>query len=167
MVSLPDLYGGKICAALDRQHPRDLFDVMLLQQAEGITTPIRQATWIYMLSHPRPLEELLWPRLKDVSDLFGNEFSGMAVREVGLDDLLEARSRLIESLHRDLSAAEEAMIVGFLKGEPVWNAMPFAGFEDLPALLWKSRNLERMDPEKRARSVQKVEDLLAGLRHEP
>jgi predicted nucleotidyltransferase component of viral defense system len=26
----PDLYGGKICAALDRQHPRDLFDIKLL-----------------------------------------------------------------------------------------------------------------------------------------
>ena len=29
-----ELYGSKLCAALDRQHPRDLFDVMLLQ-AEG------------------------------------------------------------------------------------------------------------------------------------
>ncbi len=28
VVSLADLYGGKICAALDRQHPRDLFDVL-------------------------------------------------------------------------------------------------------------------------------------------
>ena len=27
VVSNEDLYAGKICAALDRQHPRDLFDV--------------------------------------------------------------------------------------------------------------------------------------------
>src|SRR5262249_51339199 len=27
VVSFPDLYAGKIVAALDRQHPRDLFDV--------------------------------------------------------------------------------------------------------------------------------------------
>jgi len=31
-----DLYAGKICAALDRQHPRDLFDVHLLLKNEGL-----------------------------------------------------------------------------------------------------------------------------------
>lgn len=31
-----DLYAGKICAALDRQHPRDLFDVHLLLKGEGL-----------------------------------------------------------------------------------------------------------------------------------
>jgi predicted nucleotidyltransferase component of viral defense system len=30
VVSLEDLYGGKLAAAMDRQHPRDLFDVMQL-----------------------------------------------------------------------------------------------------------------------------------------
>ncbi|MDC7230343.1 MAG: nucleotidyl transferase AbiEii/AbiGii toxin family protein [Sphaerochaetaceae bacterium] len=30
VMSLPDLYGGKLCAGLDRQHPRDLFDIMVL-----------------------------------------------------------------------------------------------------------------------------------------
>lgn len=27
VLSVPDLYGGKFCAALDRQHPRDLFEM--------------------------------------------------------------------------------------------------------------------------------------------
>ncbi len=40
-LSLPDLYGGKLCAMLDRQHPRDMFDVKELLQNEGITTEIR------------------------------------------------------------------------------------------------------------------------------
>jgi predicted nucleotidyltransferase component of viral defense system len=31
-----ELYAGKICAALDRQHPRDLFDIMHLQAAGPI-----------------------------------------------------------------------------------------------------------------------------------
>lgn len=30
MMTLGQLFGGKICAALDRQHPRDLFDVKYL-----------------------------------------------------------------------------------------------------------------------------------------
>ncbi len=36
-VPLGQLYGGKICAALDRQHPRDLFDVHYMLENEGIT----------------------------------------------------------------------------------------------------------------------------------
>ena len=59
LVSLADLYGGKICAALDRQHPRDLFDIKGLFEHEGITEDIRKAFLIYLISHPRPAHELL------------------------------------------------------------------------------------------------------------
>lgn len=163
VVSLPDLYGGKICAALDRQHPRDLFDVMLLLEAEGVSDGIRQAVWIYMLSHPRPFEELLWPREKDITNIFRNEFEGMTLREVSLADLLAARSRLLEILRRGMTQTEAGMILGFLKGEPGWNTSGFEMIEDLPALLWKTRNLDRMDTGKRIRSIQKLEELLAGL----
>jgi predicted nucleotidyltransferase component of viral defense system len=45
VVSLPDLYGGKIVAALDRQHPRDLFDVRDLLANEGITTTCAGPSW--------------------------------------------------------------------------------------------------------------------------
>lgn len=34
-LSFEDLYGGKACAALDRQHPRDLFDIDMLFKNEG------------------------------------------------------------------------------------------------------------------------------------
>jgi predicted nucleotidyltransferase component of viral defense system len=37
VVSMPDLYAGKLVAALDRQHPRDLFDVRDLLANEGIS----------------------------------------------------------------------------------------------------------------------------------
>jgi len=43
VVSLEDVYGGKLVAAMDRQHPRDLFDVMQLFVHEGITASIRRA----------------------------------------------------------------------------------------------------------------------------
>jgi len=43
--SLPDLFGGKIAAALDRQHPRDLFDINLLFGAEGLTKDIMSGFW--------------------------------------------------------------------------------------------------------------------------
>lgn len=59
--SLPDLYGGKISAALDRQHPRDLFDVKLLLENEGISQDIITGFLVYLMSHKRPPNELLRP----------------------------------------------------------------------------------------------------------
>lgn len=163
VVALPDLYGGKICAALDRQHPRDLFDVLLLLEAEGITDSIRMATLIYLLSHPRPVDELLFPNEKDVADIFRNEFEGMTLREVSLEELQVTRTRMLSIVHQDLKPSEKDMLLRFLRGEPSWNDSGFAGIEDLPALLWKSQNLDKMTPEKRALSIQKLEGLLAGL----
>jgi len=90
-VSLPDLYGGKLCAALDRQHPRDLFDMMILLANEGITDDIRQAFVIYLASHARPMSELLDPPRHDLTKIFENEFRGMTTREVSLDSLNSCR----------------------------------------------------------------------------
>ena len=39
-VPIHQLYGGKICAALDRQHPRDLFDVKKLLEDNGVQTEL-------------------------------------------------------------------------------------------------------------------------------
>ena len=50
VVSLEDVYGGKLVAAMDRQHPRDLFDVMQLFAHERITATIRPA---YSLNRSR------------------------------------------------------------------------------------------------------------------
>lgn len=41
VVSHAELFGGKICAALDRQHPRDLFDVYHLLKNERFTYEIK------------------------------------------------------------------------------------------------------------------------------
>jgi len=74
-VSFEDLYGGKICAALDRQHPRDLFDVKSLLENEGITPGIIKAFVFYLISHDRPMIEILNPGLQDISQTFINEFN--------------------------------------------------------------------------------------------
>ena len=50
-LSFADIYGSKLCAALDRQHPRDLFDVKLLLDNEGITDKTRTAFIVYLISH--------------------------------------------------------------------------------------------------------------------
>jgi hypothetical protein len=80
VVSLEDLYGGKLCAVLDRQHPRDLFDVMQLYAHEGITPGIRRALVVYLASTSRPVHEVLFPRMRDISShpasVWCDRFSG-------------------------------------------------------------------------------------------
>ena len=56
-----ELYAGKLCAALDRQHPRDLFDVHILLKGAGVASPIRRAFTVYLAAHNRPMHELLQP----------------------------------------------------------------------------------------------------------
>jgi predicted nucleotidyltransferase component of viral defense system len=92
-LSLADLYGGKLCAALDRQHPRDLFDLKLLLQNEGITDKIRKAFVVYLASHDRPMHELLDPKPKNIRRIYENEFAGMTVDPVSYEDLIMAREK--------------------------------------------------------------------------
>src|SRR3546814_8488620 len=54
LVSEADLYAGKIAAALDRQHPRDLFDIHFMFANEGISDDLFKAFLIHLVSHPRP-----------------------------------------------------------------------------------------------------------------
>ena len=61
IASFADLYAGKIVAALDRQHPRDLFDVRDLLANEGIDGTLRTAFVVYILRHDRPMNEVLAP----------------------------------------------------------------------------------------------------------
>jgi predicted nucleotidyltransferase component of viral defense system len=95
VVSFPDLYGGKIVAALDRQHPRDLFDVRDLLAAEGIDDQLRRAFIVYLLSHHRPMAEVLASPQKDISQEFSRGLQGMTETPVSLDELLAARATLM------------------------------------------------------------------------
>ncbi len=75
-LSFEDLYGGKACAALDRQHPRDLFDIDMLFKNEGFTEKIRKAFIVYVVSHSRPMVELLNPHWGDLRPVFEKRISG-------------------------------------------------------------------------------------------
>lgn len=52
-------------AALDRQHPRDLFDVAQFYKTSTITDEIKSGFLALALGHNRPLHELLNPVLQD------------------------------------------------------------------------------------------------------
>ena len=149
VVSLPDLYGGKLCAALDRQHPRDLFDVHGLFQNEGITDDIRRAFVIFLASHDRPMSELLTPNRKDLKKVFADQFEGMTLDPVPLAVLEETRERLITQINADLTSAEREFMLSLKRLEPKWELLGLPGVERLSGPQWKLYNLRKMDSAKR------------------
>jgi predicted nucleotidyltransferase component of viral defense system len=157
-VSFEDLYGGKICAALDRQHPRDLFDVKLLLENEGITPGIIKAFVFYLISHDRPMIEILNPGLQDISQTFINEFNGMTSDEIKLDELVNVRKKLIQIVKASLTEEQKKFIVSFKNRTPEWELSGIEGIENYPSVRWKLINLERMSDEKHAEAYKKLRD---------
>ena len=139
VVSLEDLYGGKLVAALDRQHPRDLFDVMQLF-----------------------LHEVLSPTLRDISGEYDNTFRGMTAEPVELEALPSARERMVAELQANLDAKEREFLLSLARNEPDWTLLGIEHLEQLPGIRWKLANLERLakaNPKKlkaQARELEKV-----------
>lgn len=159
-LSNADLFAGKICAALDRQHPRDLFDITKLLENEGITESIRKAFIVYLLSHPRPIIELLNPNKIDISKMFETEFLGMTDENITLQTLLDTRNELINNINLSLSKKEKLFIISFKSKKPKWDLLGLENIEKLPAIRWKQYNLARMQEEKHKIALDKLRDFL-------
>ena len=144
VVSLEDLYGGKLVAALDRQHPRDLFDVMQLFEHEGITPGIRRAFVVYLASHNRPVHEVLFPQLRDIRHDYRHNFDGMTAGPVSIDALLATRERLVHELQEGLDENERRFLLSLVSGEPDWSSMGVTHLEQLPGIRWKLHNLKQL-----------------------
>lgn len=145
VVSQGQLFGGKLCAALDRQHPRDLFDVKLLLDQSGLTDEVRQGLLLALASSPRPTHELLVPHPVDQRMVFERHFTGMTALPFTYADYEQTRALLIDTLHAALTSSDKAFLLGINHLEPVWDGYPFAEF---PAVRWKLQNLERFRRER-------------------
>lgn len=160
VVSFEDLYAGKICAALDRQHPRDLFDIHILLDNEGITEGIRQAFLVYLMSHNRPMVELLDPNWHSLTSTYTSEFLGMSAKKLKIDELQDAGKRLVQIILEKLTDAERRFLISFKRGKPDWNKFFLPEAKNFPGVLWKQKNLEKVPFEKMKRASQKLEMLL-------
>jgi predicted nucleotidyltransferase component of viral defense system len=160
VVSFADLYGGKIMAALDRQHPRDLFDVRDLLANEGITDELRQAFIVYLVSHGRPIAEVLRSPQKDIAAAFAGEFAGMTTVDVPLEELIAGRAALVAEIVGRMPEPHRRFLVGFKKGAADWALLGVPEARNLPAVRWKQLNLDRLKPEDRQRLVAELQAVL-------
>ena len=162
VLAMEDLYGGKICAALDRQHPRDPFDVKLLFENEGITDSIRKSFIVHLISHDRPMSELLDPTFQDLKEIYENEFKGMTFVKTSLEELEAARTNLVRKIRENLTSGERWFILSVKHGEPQWELLGLDGIDLLPAVKWKLLNISRMGRTKHESAIRKLEKCLTS-----
>lgn len=165
VLSLPDLYGGKLCAALDRQHPRDWFDVMLLLDADELDRSVLEGFLTYLVSHGRPINELLAPNWKPLADSYAQQFAGMTVLPVTLEQLEVTRERLLNQLRRLMTERDKAFLLSLKAGEPDWALFPYPRIAELPAVQWKLRNLQTMKTTQRLAARERLEAVLDTYGH--
>lgn len=156
-----ELYAGKICAALDRQHPRDLFDLMPLEPFESVSKELRQLFVVYLAAHSKPIAEMLTPRTKDIEQLFNQQFAGMTTEPVKLEALHGIRERLFDWVSSTLTVDERAFLLSIKRGEPVWRLLPYKHLEEWPAIQWKLRNIRNMKPTKHLEAIARLEKVIA------
>jgi predicted nucleotidyltransferase component of viral defense system len=162
VLSNAEVYGGKICAALDRQHPRDLFDVYLLFQETGITEEIKDGFILALVSHRRTMHEVLKPNYLDQRNTFENQFSGMSAIPFTYKDFENTREQLVKQVNASLSKNDRSFLLSFKKGTPDWDLLLLSELKEMPAVQWKLMNIKTLiksNPKKHQDMINKLESV--------
>tara|TARA_R110002073_G_scaffold54994_5_gene141224 strand:- start:434 stop:976 length:543 start_codon:yes stop_codon:yes gene_type:complete len=161
LVPLVQLYGGKICAALDRQHPRDLFDIKYLLDNEGFTDEVKTGFLLSLVGHDRPIHELIHPNFQDQRQTMINHFEGMSDEEFTYAEFEAVREQLVKVINEKLTGKDKEFLLSIKRVEPDWSIYDF---ERYPAVQWKLENLERLkveNPNKHRNQQDLLENKLA------
>ena len=163
-VSVGQLWGGKICAALERQHPRDIFDVKNMLNAIGFTEEIKRGFLFFLLCGKRPLHEILNPNHIDMQVVFTSQFTGMTDENFTYEEFERIRAYLVLLVNNSLTGNEKDFLLSYVKGEPNWTDFDYSKF---PAIKWKIFNinkLKRENPVKFSENATKLETLFSVLK---
>ena len=141
LVPIGQLYGGKICAALDRQHPRDLFDVKYLLENEGFSDEVWKGFLLSLLCSNRPIHEIIFPNFQDQRQTLENQFTGMSEEKFSYDDFEQTRKKLVQEIKIRLTEQDKIFLLGIKSVTPDWSVYNFGHF---PAVQWKLQNLKKL-----------------------
>lgn len=162
-VSMKQIWGGKINAALDRQHPRDLFDVKNLLTEIGLTPEIKEGFIFFLLCGKRPLHELLRPNLIDQSVIFESQFKGMTDVPFEYEEYLLTRELLTKTINDSLTKEDKEFLLAFSQGEPNWTKVDYSAY---PAIRWKLLNINKLkqnNPQKHKEQVDMLRLVLSPI----
>jgi hypothetical protein len=159
VLATPELYGGKLVAAMDRQHPRDMFDVERMLSASAWRPEIIDCFVAYLAGHNRPVHEVLFPHAKPLEPAFSSEFAGMTTDPIELAALQATQRRLLQELPYALTPSHREFLLSLVRAGPAWDLAPFPILRELPALKWKLVNLRKL----KARSAERFEAQVTAL----
>ncbi|MDR1226812.1 MAG: nucleotidyl transferase AbiEii/AbiGii toxin family protein [Prevotellaceae bacterium] len=155
-VSVGQLWGGKVNAALERQHPRDIFDIKNMLQGVGFTEEIKQGFLFLLLCGKRPIDEVLNPNFVDQRVVFKSQFAGMTDDNFSYADFEKIRADFIPMVGKSLTNKEKDFLLSFVEGKPNWQDFDYSSY---PAVKWKLININRLkeiNPTKHKESVNKL-----------
>lgn len=161
LVPFTQIYGGKISAALDRQHPRDLFDIKYMFEYISDFEEIRYGFMYCLLGCDRPILEILSPNHIDQREAMEKQFDGMTNIPFPYEEYEDVRNRLVEYINSNLSKKDKRFLIGFEAGEPDWDNSDYSAFKEYPSIKWKLLNIDKLkksNPQKQEQGIEKLRD---------
>jgi predicted nucleotidyltransferase component of viral defense system len=160
IVSLSQLYGGKITAALDRQHPRDLFDVKLMFDFVTDLEQVKKGFLYCLLGGDRPIIESLSPNRIDQQETMIKQFTRMTEAPFLYSDYEETREKLIDFINSNLTQQDKEFLVAFEAGNDLLQFAEYQEYLQFPSVQWKLQNINKLkenNPIKHRESIKKLE----------
>ena len=151
------LFGGKIIAALDRQHPRDIFDTMRLLDKESLDEEIVRGFLFCLLSSNKPVHEILAPVFKDQQSALNIHFKGMTDVDFTYGVYEHQRIRLLEAILKSLNGKHLHFLRSVAENKPDWI---FGDWSNFPGISWKLKNLQELEKNNKSKFQVQLEALL-------
>ena len=161
VVSFSELYGGKISAALSRQHPRDLFDCKYMPLDS--LDQAKDGLMFCLLGSDKPILESLQPNPVDQTDALKSQFEGMTDVPFTYEDYEATREELVEKVNRLFTNEDKEFLISFEQGKPEWGTCCAGDLSEYPSVKWKLQNilkLKETNPEKYNAGVEKLREYL-------
>lgn len=160
VVPLGQLYGGRICAVLDRQHPRDLFDVKYLLANEGLTEEIKMGFIFCLMGAKRPISELLAPNFIDQRSALEKQFRGMTEEEFSYEEYESVKAQLVKEITAVLDDEDKDFLLAFKDASPIWDRYPFGEFPSIKRKVHLLLDLKKKKPKKHTDLLKKLSGVL-------
>ncbi len=161
VVSFTQLYGGKISAALSRQHPRDLFDCKYMPL--NSLNQAKDGLIFCFLGSDKPIYESLQPNSIDQRDALQGQFEGMTDIPFSYEDYEETRKELIEKVNQMLTIEDKEFLVSFEQGAPEWDKCCAGDLSAYPSIKWKLQNILKLKKTNQAKHNTGITTLLKHL----
>ncbi len=157
-VGYSQLYGGKIAAALSRQHPRDMFD--FAQMKDRSFDAIRNGLLFNLASSDKPIVESLFPNPIDQNEALERQFAGMSEIPYSYRDYEQTRNELQQFVLQGLSNNDKAFLLSIELGNPNWNLCSGGDWSHYPSIQWKQQNIHKLQKQ----NPTKYEQMIANLK---